>query len=660
MSELGSATLRLPSREEMRQVAAAWAAFTAGQAQGLEKVRSVIRESWQRAQRFGVDPFLRTIPVVLPAEELAKEQERVDLMGAAKPLFAMLTQAGEPQELLLWLTDRHGYVIHLDGHPCALQRATEVGVVPGSGMAEEFVGTVAANVVLAHGATNYVVWNEHYCQAFHSWAVLGAPIRHPVTREIMGVVGAGAYELLPSRSLYLIEQVASCLEQLLYNEELTRRVTLLDAYHRFILRHPHDTVLALDGRGHVCGASSSVASLLEAPHQILGQSLLQVRGLHVEGLRHLSRHEALQPYTLRVTALPRGISLRATAIPVHGERQPVGTLVVLQLPQRPRQKTSGGWRATYTFADLIGEHPSFQACLALARQAAQGDFPVLLLGESGTGKELLAQAIHSASPRWQGPFVAVNCGAATDELLAAELFGYEEGAFTGAVKGGRKGKLELADGGTLLLDEVDAMSAKMQVSLLRVLEEGKMTRVGAESPLAVDVRVIAASNADLQAAIRHKGFRLDLYHRLAAFPIVMPPLRQRREDLPLLARHLLTQLGFPHLHLSAEALALLQRYTWPGNVRELKNILLRAAQFATGTVITPAVLPPELTTAAPSARPASCRSLRETERELILRTLAETGNDVSLAAARLGIHRTTLYRKLKRYGTSPLSLSRVA
>jgi DNA-binding NtrC family response regulator len=210
--------------------------------------------------------------------------------------------------------------------------------------------------------------------------------------------------------------------------------------------------------------------------------------------------------------------------------------------------------------------------------------------------------------------------------------------------------VDLAQGGTLFLDEVEAMSAKMQVSLLRVLEEGRVTPVGAEAPVAVDLRVMAAANEDLLHAIRHKHFRLDLYHRLAVFPIVLPPLRQRREDVPVLIRHLLAELGFAQARPTAEALTLLRRHVWPGNVRELKNVLLRAGHLAAGDMLTPAELPEELCgAAAPGAAPPR-RSVREMERELIEQALADTQGNVQAAAGRLGLHRATLHRKLKQWG----------
>jgi transcriptional regulator with PAS, ATPase and Fis domain len=433
--------------------------------------------------------------------------------------------------------------------------------------------------------------------------------------------------------------------------ELVRRLALLGTYQRFEHDHPQDTVLAVDTNGQVWGASPAIVQWLAAPQQLLGQALLGVPGLRVEGWRAQPPDD--QPYDLVVTIRERGLALRATVLPVRREQRRIGSLVVLRrppVPQPPRGSTSAQWQATYTFADLIGGARTFQHCLSLARRAAPAAFPVLLLGESGTGKEMLAQAIHTASPRSRGPFVAVNCGAGSDELLGADLFGYATGAFTGAAKGGRKGKVELARGGTLFLDEVEAMSPKMQVSLLRVLEENQVTPVGAEAPVAVDVRIIAAANEDLRKALRHKRFRLDLYHRLAVFPIVLPPLRERLEDLPVLTRHLLDELGFTHVQPTAETLALLSRHAWPGNVRELKNVLLRATYLAAGDVLTPAELPEELHNARklPAAPPRS--TVREMEQDLLEQALADTQGNVRAAAAQLGLHRATLHRKLKQRG----------
>jgi transcriptional regulator of acetoin/glycerol metabolism len=640
----------------MQIVATAWEAFLSGKTQGLEKVRPVIWESWQRCYRLKVDPYRQKIPLILPANELEREQERTDLIAVATPVFETITKALEKERFLLSISDRYNRLLQLSGHPLLLQQALEINAVPGGNLVEEQIGTTAASLVVAQDRPDYVLWSEHYCQAFHSWASLGAPIHHPVTHEVIGVAMLGGEEPTHFYALEMIERLAQRLEQLLHYEELVRRMALLDAYHRLVLQYPQDIVLALDARGHICGASSLAAQLVDAPQKLLDTSLLRVPNLHVQGFRPVSQPEDEEPYELHVTATERDLIFRATAIPVRGQRQPVGTMLILSRPHSIRQKresASSSWRASYTFADLVGRAPAFQETLTCAQSAAQHDFPVLLLGESGTGKELFAQAIHSASARCQGPFVAVNCGVANDELLAAELFGYVEGAFTDAAKGGRKGKIELAHGGTLFLDEVDAMSPKMQVSLLRVLEEGKITRVGAERPVAVNLRVIAASNEDLKTATSQKRFRLDLYHRLCSVPIVLPSLRERTNDIFVLSHHLLAQLGFSGLRLSTDALALLKRYHWPGNIRELRNVLLRSAQQAKGTIITPHELPQDVIAAVTLPSPTRAGSLHANEQELILRVLADTNGNIQQAAARLGIHQATLYRKLKRNGLSP-------
>lgn len=658
MRELATSLPALPTRQALRHVAIAWEAFMAGDSRSLEAVRPVIRESWRRCQQLGVNPHRASFPLVLSAEDLEAGQERADLVAVAAPLFEAVLQTWDGERFIVSITDRHGRLLYTSGHPVVLEKARLINAIPGSGMAEDLIGTASANVVLAQGHADYVLWSEHYCQTLHSWAAIGAPIFHPLTHEIIGVVLSGGEEILHPRALDIIQRIAGRLEQLLHHEELVRRVAVLNAHQQFLLEHPHDVVLAVDGRGHICGASPAIREFVTPPQPLLDTSLLRLPGLHVEGFHPVTQQKDLSPYSIRVTADRKDLALNATVIPIQGGRQPAGALVVLPRPHaaRPqREPRSTLWRARYTFSDLLGAAPRFRDCLTLAHRAAQSDFPVLLLGESGTGKEFLAQAIHTASARRRGPFVAVNCGAFNDELLAAELFGYVEGAFTGAIKGGRKGKLEVAHGGSLFLDEVEAMSPRMQVSLLRVLEEQQLIRVGGEQPIAMDVRVIAASNEELRAVVEQKQFRLDLYHRLCVFSISLPPLRERREDLALLARHLLSQLGFAHLQLAPQTLQLLRQYSWPGNIRELKHALLWAAHQTQGTVIAPTALPGEITAVASTASIPPIGSLRDTERELVMQALTKNGGNLAQAAAQLGVHRATLYRKLKKYGLSASS-----
>jgi len=304
---------------------------------------------------------------------------------------------------------------------------------------------------------------------------------------------------------------------------------------------------------------------------------------------------------------------------------------------------------------VIARDPAMLATLAQLRKVAVTDATVLLLGESGTGKEVTAQMLHRESRRSGGPFVAVNCAALSETLLESEVFGHEKGAFTGATTA-RRGRFELADGGTLFLDEVAELRPQLQAKLLRVLQEQRFERVGGTRTLEVDVRLVAATNRDLGGEMKSGRFREDLYHRLAVFPVRLPPLRERPGDVVPLAQHLLAriarQLGRPILELDDRAQTALVGYAWPGNVRELANALERAAILAEGQLITKDLLVLGLPSlVAPVPEPAATGgTLAEVEQQAIRAALAATGGNRKQAAARLGIGLRTLYDKLRVYG----------
>ena len=309
------------------------------------------------------------------------------------------------------------------------------------------------------------------------------------------------------------------------------------------------------------------------------------------------------------------------------------------------------------FGSLVGSSPRMvQVYKAIAR-VAQTDSSVLLQGESGTGKELIARAIHANGPRCSGPFVTVDGGALADSLLESELFGHERGSFTGAVSS-RKGLLEQAHSGTCFLDEVADLSPAMQGKLLRVLQEKEIRRVGSTATTALDVRIIAASKLPLEPLVRSGTFREDLYYRMNVLTINIPPLRERLEDLPLLAKRFLHLYGSmkvpPVTELSDEVLVLLRRYWWPGNVRELEHAIERAVTLSPYSVICPEDLPPAIKDPAPEslARVQGWVTLEDLERNHILRVLDSHARDLGRSATILGIHRKTLLRKLRHYGVA--------
>lgn len=312
--------------------------------------------------------------------------------------------------------------------------------------------------------------------------------------------------------------------------------------------------------------------------------------------------------------------------------------------------------------NIIGVSPVMVRLLETVAQVAPSEATVLVTGESGTGKELIAGAIHYNSPRKRGPFVKMNCAAVTESLLESELFGHEKGAFTGAYRR-KEGRFRQADGGSLFLDEVSEMSLSMQAKLLRVLQEREITRVGGEEPLKVDVRVIAATNKDLAQEIEAGNFREDLYYRLNVVGLAVPPLRERREDIPLLAQHFLSTFAEKnHKEIKGftpQAMDRLVKYNWPGNVRELMNYVERGVVLSRSDYLDASDLPlPDgagdaaCNSVAPEAAPPEW-PLEEVEKATILKTLESAQGNKSETARRLGITRRTLHKKLKKYGVMP-------
>ena len=306
----------------------------------------------------------------------------------------------------------------------------------------------------------------------------------------------------------------------------------------------------------------------------------------------------------------------------------------------------------YHFENIITKSSKMQRLIELIKVVGKSNATVLITGESGTGKELVARATHSQSSRHNKPFIAVSCAALPESLLESELFGHEKGSFTGAYTQ-KKGKFEFANGGTIFLDEVGEMSANIQVHLLRVLEEKEFTRVGGNEPIRVDLRVISATNKDLRKAIEKQEFREDLYYRLNVVNIELPPLRERKEDIPLLAEHFLNKFAADNRKevtgFSPDAMEFLLGYDWPGNVRELENAIERAVILAKDSLITVADLPQENLSLVRLA--STGKNLKEVEKNHVLNVLRKTGGNYSEAARILGISRMTLYNKAKEYGS---------
>ncbi|MFP2962490.1 sigma-54-dependent transcriptional regulator [Myxococcus sp. 1LA] len=428
---------------------------------------------------------------------------------------------------------------------------------------------------------------------------------------------------------------------------------------------------ALEYEGHsvTTAADGEEAAKLMA-RQGVDLLLTDLRMPRMDGLTLLRRVREEQPDVEVVVLTAVGTVESAVAAMKAGAfdylLKPVGSPAELRLTvaRALERRALLNWkteaRQSAGEVELSWGAPAMAPVVEALRKVAPTQATVLLVGESGTGKEVTARALHQWSERADGPFVAVNCAALTETLLESELFGHEKGAFTGAVAQ-RRGRIELAQGGTFFLDEVGELKAELQAKLLRVLQERRFERVGGTRTLEADVRWVAATNRDLKGMMSRGEFREDLYHRLAVFPIRLPSLRERREDLrplaELLLRRIGDELGRPGLRLSPEAVARLEAFAWPGNVRELRNALERAAILADGPVVEPKHLWLDPTGAAGPAAEVSVleggrlpgMTLEELERRAIEQAIADEAGNRKRAAQRLGIGLRTLYDKLRRY-----------
>lgn len=440
----------------------------------------------------------------------------------------------------------------------------------------------------------------------------------------------------------------------------------------------HDAIIIIDNTGTIIYLNHSYSKLLGVPaRKIVGRKMLEVEPS--SGCLAVLRG-AMPLVNERLHIQSLNIDVVATITPIYHDGELKGVISVFRDLQETMRLSTELERmvsvANYLqhqldqkntplpeFKNIIGTHPAFKHALTLAARVAVSNVPVMIRGENGVGKEIIANAIHKASKRRDKPMIRVNCAAIPEFLLESELFGYEEGAFTGAKRGGKIGKFEMAHGGTLFLDEVGDMNLSMQVKILRAIQEKEIERVGGTKAIPVDIRIISATNRNLELLIQNNSFREDLYYRLNVVTIGVPPLRERKEDILLFADYFIdlyaeTQ-GKTKMTLSEKVKQRFNSYHWPGNVRELQNVLQHAVILCEGPVITVEDLPPYLrhgqdNQAKPNHADLNLRTvLDQTEKDTILLALEQAHNNKSLAMRLLGIHRRSFYDKLKKHGVIP-------
>ncbi len=428
-------------------------------------------------------------------------------------------------------------------------------------------------------------------------------------------------------------------------------------------------IVAVDRNGRIVNINAAAAKMLQvAQKSVMGKELAALlSGLPLADSLSTG-HDVFNREAFRLIRGQR-VYYVATVKTWLGGTEVLGAVVTLREMAEVKKIVSNlsTQEHCFSFEMILGESPALARAKQEATQAATGSVTVLILGESGTGKELFARAIHNASARREKPIIAINCAAIPEALLESELFGYEEGAFTGARRGGKPGKFELADGGTVFLDEIGDMSLTLQAKLLRVLQERRIERVGSTQTTEIDVRIIAATHKDIEAMVRQGEFRQDLYYRINVFPLQIPALRDRRQDLPLLIDRFLARyrekMAKNVESIDSGAYACLLEYDWPGNIRELENTIEYLVSIADSKIIEQRHIPPRIMIAGKPARPGSAveaqpnrlLTIAELEKNAILNAIETFGlsmrGKAQLTKA-LGISKATLYRKLKQYKIS--------
>lgn len=619
-------------------------------------VRPMIASSWMRSRDFHVNMTKPLRAPILSRPELHSLQAaNQTLIDIAKPIMEkMHSLVGETKNLIS-LHNPDGYMLYSCGDEYYAEMETESSFSLGVCWQERYIGTNGITLAVLEDSPVQVYGAEHYCAAQHDGTCSAAPI-HDRDGKIIGVLNMAGKDW--SGTLHTLGLVA------LATFSIENQLTLLHSYRLVdtAISSISEGIVVVDQelciqRINLCGEQ-----ILRAKKEsLLGHSISTWFGSRHEELQ-LRLQKEIAPFSFAEEELIVGehhISCNISIFPIVVEQHPEGAVLLLRRSRSINALANQvmGNQARYAFDSIITQAPQILRTIQTMESIAATNCTVLLEGESGTGKELFAHAIHSASNRKNGPFIAVNCASLPHSLVESELFGYEKGAFTGALGQGNPGKFELADGGTVFLDEIGELPLEIQSKLLRVLDTHRIFRIGGKTEKHLDIRVIAATNRDLQREVRNFNFREDLYYRINVLSFHIVPLRERVGDVPVLANYFIDEINRRGERnskiISPECMRILEQHTWPGNVRELQNVILRA-YYCSGKseAILPEHLPDDLLHPLSNTQELQLKQYFEedsAQKGKIERVLAQCNGDTKRACQQLGVSRATLYRYLSYY-----------
>ena len=619
------------------------------------KVRSEIGDSWIRCMNYGVDPYDGKGHVKHSnINELINKNN--ELISVARPVMESIYSMVRGSGFALFLTDKDGYIVDVIGDNDIMKRIEELNFLKGELWSENVVGTNAIGTALYLGKPVQTIGAEHYGVNQHSWTCSASPIYDEDDNLIGCINMSGNYYNAHSHTLGIVTAAAQSIQKqmaLAISYKLLN-VTFDSISEGMIVINEYMKVKRINGRAL----------------KILNISLEEAMNMNInEVLNGVDFHKLLQEKNKSLNNIEWDFSINNDII----------KCVINVLPLNKNGKSSGmvitftevkivhklvnkfvGYKAQYEFKDIMTTSKEMANMIAFAKKASKSDCNILIQGESGTGKELISQSIHNYSDRARGPFVAVNCASIPSELVESELFGYEKGAFTGASKEGHPGKFELADGGTIFLDEIGELPLDIQSKLLRVLDNGKIVRVGGTYEKQLNVRVIGATNRILKNEIRRKNFREDLYYRLSVMEIKTIPLRERKDDIDVLVNDFVQRLNIKNknkiITVSKEYIDKLKKYDWDGNIRELKNVVERDYYLSEDEMMNIDInnLDYNNMTQTLNEEPLNQEEIKIIpldllEENAIRDAIKKCDGNLQLTSKLLSIGRATLYRKIKKY-----------
>ncbi len=612
--------------------------------------------SHQRCKDFQLDSDMIFSRVILTGNALESLMFRnKELIRIADPFMIQLNDFVQDSDFLTILTDHEGYILRVYGNDKVLREVSELKMIPGASMNEKDIGTNAMGTVVFEKVPMQLVAEDHFIRAYHRWTCSCAPI-FGAEGELLGTLDlTGNTDFVHSHTLGMVVAAANALSNTyrlnIYQNQLIKAknnienifhsipagIVTSDLSGNILLHNKH--LLELFAFEKKTIHDKKIWDLFDGWNQVLSQ---------------LNENQAFLDEDVYVNADKNILQLNLSAYPVFNQLKQIEEITFVFKDVKKVRKLASkimGSKAIYTFEKIITQNDKMLETIEMTKKIADSKSTVLITGESGTGKEIIAQSIHNFSKRAGESFIAINCGAIPKTLIESELFGYVEGAFTGAKRNGSPGKFEIADGGTIFLDEIGEMPVDMQANLLRVIEEGYLCRVGSSIQIPVNVRIIAASNRMLQDEVDQGNFRKDLFYRLNVLPVNLPPLRDRKEDIPLLTEYFMMniskRLNKRKIKIPEYYMKEMIEYSWPGNIRELENLI--------EMIINTEKLPQSISNKYCSKMDqinedeAHIPSLNEIERKHILHTLKKTNQNIMKSAKILGVSRNTLYRKMQEY-----------